>query len=218
MLRAIQLINAAKDAKGANDHRLTVDLHPARPDFRGMCIPNVATVSLEADATFAEMEAAGAKVVTRTDAHAVCDGAFLVSGEIPRVTPYERGVKFGGAFDPATKTWKADELIMDERFLMCNVKGKGLVVFTGCSHAGVVNVSRHAAEVGAGVPLFAVMGGFHLVGVEDKVIEETVEDLKKLKPKLLLPGHCSGWRVKGQIYKEMPGALAPSTVGTKFKI
>jgi 7,8-dihydropterin-6-yl-methyl-4-(beta-D-ribofuranosyl)aminobenzene 5'-phosphate synthase len=220
MLRAIQLINDAKAANpnGSPQGRLSVDLHPGRPEYRGFCIPNVATVSLEADATFEEIEAAGSTVVKSRDAHAVLDGAFVISGEIPRVTPYENGVKFGGAFDTATGKWKQDESIIDERFLMCNVRGKGLVVFTGCSHAGVVNVSRHAAEVGGGVPLYAVMGGFHLVGVEDQVIVDTVEDLKKLQPKLLLPGHCSGWRVKYQINKEIPGSLAPSTVGTKFKI
>lgn len=45
----------------------------------------------------------------------------------------------------------------------------------------------------------------------------TVEDFKELKPKVLVPGHCSGWRVKHEIEKEMPGTLAPCTVGTKFK-
>lgn len=217
MLKAIQLIQEAKKESPSSPQDLTVDLHPARPEFRGACTP-VATVSLEQDVTFEEIEETGAKLVKSTEVHTVLDNTFLISGEIPRLTPYEKGIKYGAVFNRETGKWEADELIKDERLLMCKVKGKGLVVFSGCSHAGVVNVARHAAELGGGAPIFALMGGYHLVGVEDDVITQTVADLKKLDPKLLLPGHCSGWRVKYEINKEMPGRLAPSTVGTKFKI
>jgi 7,8-dihydropterin-6-yl-methyl-4-(beta-D-ribofuranosyl)aminobenzene 5'-phosphate synthase len=97
-------------------------------------------------------------------------------------------------------------------------KGKGIVVFTGCSHAGVVNASKHALDLaGPAVPLYAVVGGYHLVGpFNEPLVPETVQDLKKLGPKVLLPGHCSGWRVKYEIERQMPGVLAPSTVGTHF--
>jgi 7,8-dihydropterin-6-yl-methyl-4-(beta-D-ribofuranosyl)aminobenzene 5'-phosphate synthase len=60
------------------------------------------------------------------------------------------------------------------------------------------------------------MGGFHLADAEPPQIEQTVQDLKALDPQIMLPGHCSGWKVKYQIEKEMPGRMAPSTVGTKF--
>jgi 7,8-dihydropterin-6-yl-methyl-4-(beta-D-ribofuranosyl)aminobenzene 5'-phosphate synthase len=91
-----------------------------------------------------------------------------------------------------------------------------LVLFTGCSHAGVVNASRHGVEIGKGAPLYAVMGGYHLADAENGPIEQTVKDLKVFSPKIMLPGHCSGWKVKYQIEREMPGILAPSTVGTRF--
>ena len=95
--------------------------------------------------------------------------------------------------------------------------GKGIVVFTGCSHAGVVNVSKHALQLAGGSdPLYAVIGGFHLVGPNEPHIRETISDLEKLNPQLLMPGHCSGWRAKVEIEKVMPGRLAPSTVGTQF--
>ena len=99
------------------------------------------------------------------------------------------------------------------------LSGKGLVVFTGCSHAGVVNVSKHALQLSNGsVPLYAVIGGYHLVGPNEPQIQETVRDLKQLDPQLLMPGHCSGWRAKLEIDKMMPGRLAPSTVGTLFAL
>ncbi|TVY22698.1 hypothetical protein LHYA1_G007663 [Lachnellula hyalina] len=68
-----------------------------------------------------------------------------------------------------------------ERFLMCNVKGKGIVMFTGCSHRGVVNASRNAVYLlGGTVPLHAVLGGYHLAGSPQSQVEETVQDLKAL--------------------------------------
>lgn len=94
--------------------------------------------------------------------------------------------------------------------------GKGIVVFTGCSHAGVVNASRHAVDLGGNVPLYAVMGGFHLADAPAERIQRTVADLKALGTKLLLTGHCTGWRAKFEIEKQMPGRLVPSFVGSRF--
>jgi 7,8-dihydropterin-6-yl-methyl-4-(beta-D-ribofuranosyl)aminobenzene 5'-phosphate synthase len=93
------------------------------------------------------------------------------------------------------------------RLTLC-VVGKGIVMFTGYSHRGVVNASRSAIESLAGsVPLHAVLGGYHLVGCTQSHVEETVRDLKAFDPKVLLPGHCSGWRGKYEIEKQMPGRL-----------
>jgi 7,8-dihydropterin-6-yl-methyl-4-(beta-D-ribofuranosyl)aminobenzene 5'-phosphate synthase len=68
------------------------------------------------------------------------------------------------------------------------------------------------------VPLHAVLGGYHLVGTSQSQVEDTVRDLKALDPKVLLPGHCSGWRAKYEIEKQMPGRLVPCTVGSKIRI
>jgi 7,8-dihydropterin-6-yl-methyl-4-(beta-D-ribofuranosyl)aminobenzene 5'-phosphate synthase len=66
------------------------------------------------------------------------------------------------------------------------------------------------------VPLHAVIGGYHLAPSPEQDIEATVQALKEMDPKVLLPGHCSGWRVKYKIENEMPGRLVPCTVGAKF--
>lgn len=95
--------------------------------------------------------------------------------------------------------------------------GKGLVVFTGCSHAGVVNTAKHAAELLIDtVPLQAVVGGFHLATSEESQIKSTVSDLKRLDPAVLMPGHCTGWRAKFAIEMHIPGILVPCTVGMRI--
>ncbi|KIX93274.1 uncharacterized protein Z520_10917 [Fonsecaea multimorphosa CBS 102226] len=211
ILRAISMINEAKGSSG-----IQVDLHPNRPTYRGFLGP-VGPVSLERDPTFEEIESAGAKIEKNDQAHTVLEDMFLVSGEIARITPYEKGFQRGMRFNAESGSWESDELILDERFLMCNVRGKGIVVFTGCSHAGVVNVVKNALQLAGGsLPLLAVVGGYHLVGPNEAFIKDTVADLKALNPRILMPGHCSGWRAKYEIEMAMPGRLAPSTVGTQF--
>lgn len=89
-------------------------------------------------------------------------------------------------------------------------------MFTGCSHAGVINASKHAVTLGSGAPLYAVMGGYHLADAEPDHIKSTTDAFKELEVQALLAGHCTGWRAKFQIEKEMPGRLVPSFVGSRF--
>ncbi|KAI0884783.1 Metallo-hydrolase/oxidoreductase [Annulohypoxylon maeteangense] len=217
LLGAVRMVEGAKAATATSEEKgkVVVDLHPERPDFRGIRAHEI--IALEADPSFSEIEDAGAEVFKSAEAHTVLDDMFLVSGEIPRRTAYEGGIRGGVRFSEK-KGWETDELIMDERLVMCNLKGKGLVVFTGCSHAGVVNVSRHAMELGGGVPLYTVVGGYHLADGAPEKLQKSLEDLKALEPKVLMPGHCTGWRFKVAIEKEMPGCMAPIFGGTKYEL
>ncbi|CAG8025826.1 unnamed protein product [Penicillium olsonii] len=211
--RAIRMIKDAKQAESRSED-LVVDLHPDRPSYRGIALPEH-IISLEADPTFEEMESAGAVVDKRSEPHTVLDNFFLVSGEIPRVTPYETGLRNAVRYDPHEKEWFSDEAIQDERALFCNLKG--LVVFTACSHAGVVNATKHAVHLTGGtVPVHAVVGGFHLATSDADQVETTVKDLKRLDPAVIMPGHCTGWRAKFAIEKHMPGSMVPCTVGSRI--
>lgn len=116
MGRAVRMINEAR-----GEGNVTVDLHPNRPDYRG--IMAMKPVSLEADPTFEEVEQAGGIVSTNDRPHTVAGDMFMISGEIPRVTDYEVGIKRGIRFSKATGEWTDDKLIMDERLMMCNLKG-----------------------------------------------------------------------------------------------
>ena len=115
------MINDAKQAKGLPG-KVVVDLHPDRPDYRGMAIGNK-IISLQADPSFEELEKAGAVVDKNHETHTVLDCLFLVSGHIPRATKYEQGLKNAMRFDAEENDWFSDETICDERFLACNLKG-----------------------------------------------------------------------------------------------
>lgn len=140
-----------------------------------------------------ELETAGGNVISSGDARTILGDMFYISGEIPRVTSYEKGLP--PHVKDAGEGWEPDTLIMDERYTAVHIKGKGIVVFTACSHAGVINVLKDAQKVFDPIPLYAVMGGFHLSGKDcEAIIPETIEDMKAFDLKLIVPGHCTGWR------------------------
>ncbi|CAK7199833.1 hypothetical protein SEUCBS139899_002519 [Sporothrix eucalyptigena] len=217
MLKAIEMINAGKaQSERREDQKVVVDLHPDRPDYRGVQFPGRPPISLEADPTFDEITAAGGVVEAHSDPHTVSNSFFWVSGEIPRVTLYEGGLKGAVRYVSATNTWQPDPLIQEERLVACSLKGKGLVVFTGCSHAGVVNACRCAVDSLQGNKLHAVVGGFHLADNDVEKMAATVTDLQALAPTVIVPGHCTGWRFKYDYERAVPGSLVPSFVGTKY--
>lgn len=195
---------------------LFVDLHPDRPDQRGILTPFDNFAMLPPEPTFEAIEAAGGRVVTHADEHAVGQ-LFLASGEIPRQTSYETGLA-------GHHTWRGDKVtldpeIHDERFLAANVRGRGTTVLTACSHAGVVNAGLEARRLRPDQPIDVLLGGYHLAGaaVEDR-IEVTVRDLKELvDPRIVAPGHCTGWRAAAALCNAFgPTNYAPSVVGTRY--
>ncbi|KAI5460233.1 beta-lactamase-like protein [Mariannaea sp. PMI_226] len=215
LLRAVSMINAQKDA---SQPKVIVDVHPDRPEFRGIATPLGDIFSMEANPTFDAIRQAGAVIVKEDQVHTVLEDTFLISGSIPRTTAYETGIRGGVRFDEGTSQWVSDSQILDERLVMCNVKGKGLVVFTGCSHAGVINTALHAQELGGDNPLYTIVGGYHLADAPTEKLESTMADMKKLRPQVLMPGHCTGWRFKFLINQEMPTRLVPCFSGSRYVI
>jgi 7,8-dihydropterin-6-yl-methyl-4-(beta-D-ribofuranosyl)aminobenzene 5'-phosphate synthase len=163
-----------------------------------------------------ELESHGAVVITTDIPQALLSGAFYLSGEIPRVTSFEKGFPGHVRRTADGGGWEPDELIEDERFLAVHVAGKGLVILTACSHAGVINVLRHARAQFPDIPLYAVLGGFHLAGANEKIIPETVEAMKEFGLAVIGAGHCTGWRAVNQLAQAFGAAVDPSAVGKRY--
>ena len=118
---------------------------------------------------------AGAKIINTQEPQFIADGAFYLSGEIPRRTSYETGVPGHVRRASDGQSWEPDPLILDERSISVHVKDKGQVVFSACSHAGLVNVLTHARSVFPEVELYGVVGGLHLSGATEKIIPQIVK-------------------------------------------
>jgi 7,8-dihydropterin-6-yl-methyl-4-(beta-D-ribofuranosyl)aminobenzene 5'-phosphate synthase len=163
-----------------------------------------------------QLAKAGANVVSTREAQTAVGGVFNVSGEVPRVTPYEVGLPGHVRRSADGRTWEPDPLITDERFVSVHVKGKGQIVFSACSHAGIVNVLTHAQRMFPAVPLHAAMGGLHLSGSTEPIIPDTVADLKRFGLTVLAAGHCTGWRAMSLLAREFPDTLVPTAVGKRY--
>jgi 7,8-dihydropterin-6-yl-methyl-4-(beta-D-ribofuranosyl)aminobenzene 5'-phosphate synthase len=191
--------------------------HPGMFRSRAVKLPNGAVRRMEDIPSIDDLTTFGAEVVATPEPQTFLDDMFYVSGEIPRVTGYERGFPGQVRLADDGTTWEPDELLMDERFLAVHVAGKGLVVLSACSHAGIVNVLTHARECFPDVPLHTAMGGLHLSGPNEAIIPQTVEGLRGFGLKTLAAGHCTGWRAMTALANAFgDGVLAPTAVGKRY--
>ncbi len=211
---------AVRLAGTANGKRsVPVFVHPEMFRQRAMTLASGAILPIKAIPNPQELSQLGANVLSSTEPQGLCDDFFWMSGEIPRVTPYEKGFPGHLRRSEDGSSWEPDPLIMDERFVAVRVRDKGIVVFTACSHAGVVNVLLHAKESFSPTRLYAVAGGFHLSAANEKIIPETIRDLRSFGLSVIAPGHCTGWRATHALVDAFgEGVVTPSAVGKTYAL
>ena len=209
---ALGLITAAN---GGN--RVPIHVNPEMFHHRGERLDNGEIYPLEDIPSVEALEDAGGQVMNDPEPRLLLDGMFYLSGEIPRTTSYEKGIPVQVKRNETDSDWEPDPWVMDERYLAVNVRDKGIMVFTACSHAGLINVLRHARDNFAPTPLYGVMGGFHLAGrIFEAIIPETVQDLQEFDLKVIVPGHCTGWRAVHRIVEMFGDSIVvPSAVGRR---
>jgi 7,8-dihydropterin-6-yl-methyl-4-(beta-D-ribofuranosyl)aminobenzene 5'-phosphate synthase len=140
------------------------------------------------------LEGAGFDVIEERMPSFLFDRSILITGEVARTTGYEPGFPIQQAW--VDGDWVPDPLILDDQAPVVLVKGKGLVVMTGCGHAGVVNICRYARRLtGDEEELYAILGGFHLAGpLFEPLVPRVCAEFGALKPRVVAPAHCTGWR------------------------
>lgn len=129
----------------------------------------------------------------------VLEGTILVTGQVDRTNDFETGWPAHHAERDGKMT--PDPLICDDQALVMNVKGKGLVVISGCGHAGIVNMVTYARALTGVEQVHAVVGGFHLGPsfFRDR-IEPVVDALLAFGPTLVAPAHCTGYPAAFAVY------------------
>jgi 7,8-dihydropterin-6-yl-methyl-4-(beta-D-ribofuranosyl)aminobenzene 5'-phosphate synthase len=212
MLRALQMIRSRNGGRDVPTY-----MHPDMYRTRATKAADGTFRMFEDVPSAAQLAQHGAEVVHSTQPLLVLDDLFYVSGEIPRVTGFEVGLPGQHRRTDDGSGWEPDPLIMDERFVAVAVKNKGLVVFSACSHAGVVNVLKHARGCFPALPVYGVLGGFHLSGTNERVIPATVEALREFDLAVIAAGHCTGWRALGALAHAFGDAVVPSAVGKLYK-
>ena len=164
-----------------------------------------------------DLEAEDVEIIEEREPTMVIGGRALVTGQISRTTPFEKGSPAQVAWIDGK--WQPDPWIHDDQAIVLNVKNRGLVVLTGCGHAGVVNTLKCARELTGVNQVHAVIGGFHLTGPTfEPIIIPTIQALKEFNPSVIVPQHCTGWKATHLIAREFPTAFIPNSVGTTMVI
>jgi 7,8-dihydropterin-6-yl-methyl-4-(beta-D-ribofuranosyl)aminobenzene 5'-phosphate synthase len=192
--------------------RLPLVIHPEAWRERKVVFPTGAELRLPPPSR-GDLEQEGIQLIEERSETLLLDGSILVSGQVERVTPFERG--FPIHYASSNGDWEPDPMIWDDQNVIVNVEGKGLVIVSGCSHAGAVNVVRNAQRLTGEQRIAGFVGGLHLTGgLFETIIDETVEALSVAQVGRLLPAHCSGWKAVHALARRMPGAFVQPAVGT----
>lgn len=162
----------------------------------------------------AALKETGVAIDKRGQASTMASDLVGVLGQVERVTEFEKGFPWAEAL--IDDEWVVDPF-NDDQGVVIRVKGKGLVVLSGCAHAGIINTVKHARKVSGVDKVHAVLGGFHLTGpLFEPIIGPTIEETKKLRPDYIVPMHCTGWNAISQFAREMPEQFVLNSVGTTY--
>jgi 7,8-dihydropterin-6-yl-methyl-4-(beta-D-ribofuranosyl)aminobenzene 5'-phosphate synthase len=160
-----------------------------------------------------EYEATGGKIIEHATGTEIFPGAWL-SGPVPRKFP-ERNWTTSGKVQ--TPEGLVEDNIPEDQSLVLNTP-KGLVVVTGCGHAGVVNILTYAREHHPNQPVEAVIGGLHLFPASDETLNWTGDKLKEFKVANLVGAHCTGiealYKLRDRIGLTRKTALVGSVGGS----
>jgi 7,8-dihydropterin-6-yl-methyl-4-(beta-D-ribofuranosyl)aminobenzene 5'-phosphate synthase len=209
------LINLRKRMNTVQQQRIPLVLHEDAFRNRLVKFQDGRTIDLPAP-NRSLLTNAGYDIIERHSPSLWIGDTVLITGEIPRTNSFEKG--FPNHYSEVEEgEMEPDPLINDDQAIIMKVKDKGLVIITGCGHAGIINTLNYAKELTGEDRIYSVLGGMHLSGgLFEPIIPTTVEELEKVKPKFVVPCHCSGLKAITEIARKMPSAFIQNSVGTNY--
>jgi 7,8-dihydropterin-6-yl-methyl-4-(beta-D-ribofuranosyl)aminobenzene 5'-phosphate synthase len=222
-LRAVVLSHGHTDHHGglegilrrAGARGMPLVIHPDAWRDRKVVFPSGAELHLPPPSR-QDLDREGVEVGEKRRPSLLIDGTVLVTGEVERVTAFERGLPGSQARTGAG--WEPDPWIRDDQAVVAHVRGRGLVVLSGCSHAGAINVLRQAQRLTGEARVHAFVGGMHLSGPAfEPLIPPTLDELEAIGPDWIVPGHCTGWRAQHELARRLPDAYVQTSVGTRLR-
>jgi 7,8-dihydropterin-6-yl-methyl-4-(beta-D-ribofuranosyl)aminobenzene 5'-phosphate synthase len=195
------------------DHKVPLIAHPAAFRERWAVRKDGSKFGPGVPPPRAVWEAAGADIILSEDPYQLASGCWT-TGVVPRLS-FER------AGTPPTRAYReGDELVRDyledDQSIVIHVEDKGLVVVSGCAHAGIVNTVNYAREISGVGRVWAILGGFHLAPATDEEIQRTIDEIRRMRPRMVVPSHCTGFRAIAEFSRQMPDEFVLGAVGTTY--
>jgi 7,8-dihydropterin-6-yl-methyl-4-(beta-D-ribofuranosyl)aminobenzene 5'-phosphate synthase len=158
-------------------------------------------------------EAAGAEIVLSEGPHRLGPGCWT-TGTVPRRSFERAGTPPSFAYRDGDRFVR--DTLDDDQAIAIHVRDKGLVVLSGCAHSGIVNTVRYAMEISGADRVHAILGGFHLAPAKDQEIERTIDEIVELRPAMVVPSHCTGFKAIARFSSRMPDQFVLGMVGSKY--
>jgi 7,8-dihydropterin-6-yl-methyl-4-(beta-D-ribofuranosyl)aminobenzene 5'-phosphate synthase len=171
-------------------------------------------VGMMQDDSMSNCETAGGRFCLSRDPVMIMPGV-MTTGEVPRRTEFE---EVGIALKTIKNGVVKNDDVLDDISLIAHIKERGLIIVTGCSHAGIVNIARHSMDVMACSKIEGIIGGIHLVEASDALINRTVEALSELDISWICAGHCTGFKAQMELCRVFGDGFSPLRTGMKFEI
>jgi len=118
-------------------------------------------------------------------------------GEIPRTNDFEAEIPLGVIVKEGKEL---PDYLMDDSALVYKSR-KGLVIITGCSHAGICNITEYGKRVCGQEKIIDIIGGFHLLNAKKRILDKTVEYFRSCKIQSFHPCHCTDLQAKIRLGK-----------------
>jgi len=159
------------------------------------------------------LESRGARFKFNTDFEEIVPDLML-SGEIPRLTEYEKGSK---RFLLKNDEGYVQDFILDDQTLIANTE-KGLVIILGCSHSGLINIIDYIIHKTGQTHIRTIIGGTHLGPANKETTRKTIQALKKYDIEKIGVSHCTGMETSMRLSQEFGHRFFFCNVGTEIEI
>ena len=193
--------------------RIPIIAHPAAFRERWKVNDNGALVGPFLPPPQGEWQAAGAEIVLSEGPYQLAPGCWT-TGYVPRKSFETSGRSEKRKYRNGSEMFPDD--LEDDQAVIIYLKSKGLVVLSGCAHSGIVNTIEHARNISGIDRVHAVIGGFHLAQADENEINQTIAYFKEIRPDLVVPGHCTGFKAISRFAQEMPVQFIEGVVGATY--